>query len=124
MLIALILVLILVRAIVIAVIHLQLSPLQLKPIQVPHCRRCSIDVCVLEEAKALRFAGLFVVDEAERHRVSNAAEDLDYLLFAHPIGYVANEHHAPAFLITFRHARRVLTLEKKVGKLVIMYGAN
>lgn len=41
-----------------------------------------VDVGVLEEAEALGFAGLFVVDEAEVEDGADAAEDVADLFFA------------------------------------------
>ena len=69
-------------SIVIAVVHLQLPSHNLMAIQIPHSRCSGVGVGVFEEAKALGFASLFVVDEAEVDDLPDAAEDLADLLFA------------------------------------------
>lgn len=84
--------------VIVAVIDLQLPPHNLKAIQIPHCRRCSVHIAILEEAEALGFPGLLVVDQAEVEDSTNTAEDVADLLFADAVRDVADEDYAPTFL--------------------------
>lgn len=74
---------VLASAVVVAVIHLQTPSHYIKAVEVSHRRRSLIDIVVFEEAEALWFASLFVVNEAEADYTSYATKDLADLLFAY-----------------------------------------
>lgn len=69
---------VLIPTIIITIIDLQLPSHNLIAVQIAHRGGRLVDVRVLQKAEAFRFAGVFVVDEAEVEDCADAAEDFGY----------------------------------------------